>query len=265
MTLNLKRKAAIEDLFDRYCQRGDVDTITVSTIPITSTGIQLLISCPSMHGLERTHEALNNSVTLGLNPTSKDKNNSSNNNNSSGDNNNNNDGNNNNKNGDDSKKDDNNNANNNNNQGGDDKNNNNNNEKKTQRLVHNQGNGMDNANAILNTNSSSYNNLADPNGETEDEKRERHTVRCGVETILQLAKFKQASTDAGLGSSVMITSQYSNFLLNQFVSGPLLVTLGAKRCEGRSLGLLVALANEIKAEPVFKQFIEAAIETRLNG
>src|SRR3989338_3246605 len=57
MSVTQRRKAAIEDLFDRYHQRGDVDTITVSTIPVNNNGIQLLISCPSMHGLQRTHEA----------------------------------------------------------------------------------------------------------------------------------------------------------------------------------------------------------------
>src|SRR3989338_4195704 len=87
MALNLKRKAAIEDLFDRYCQRGDVDTITVSTIPITSTGIQLLISCPSMHGIQRTHEAMHNSITLGLNPKNTTENNNDKNNNNDNNNN----------------------------------------------------------------------------------------------------------------------------------------------------------------------------------
>jgi hypothetical protein len=195
MSITQRRKAAIEDLFDRYYQRGDVDTITVSTIPVNNNGIQLLLSCPSMHGLQRTHEAYQRAHE--------------------------------------------------------------------QAALQNKNNGIDvdpNANGnIIPTNTSPY--LADT-GETEEDRREKHVVRCGVETILQLAKFKQASLDSQ-NSSVTIHSQYSNFLLTQFIAGPLLVTLSARRTEGRSLGLLLALANEIKGDPVFKQFVDSAIETRL--
>ena len=198
-----RRKAAIEDLFDRYYQRGDVDTITVSTIPLNNTGIQLLISCPSMHGLQRSHEALLKATEGVSSQQQQDVN-----------------------------------------RDGDDGDNDQSGNKNT-----------------MTSNNSAY--LAD-SGETEEDRREKHIVRCGVETILQLAKFKQASLDSQ-NSSVMIHSQYSNFLLCQFVAGPLLVTLSGRRIEGRSLGLLVALANEIKSEPVFKGFVEAVINTRLNG
>lgn len=197
MSVTQRRKAAIEDLFDRYHQRGDVDTITVSTIPVNNNGIQLLISCPSMHGLQRTHEAFQRAH-----------------------------------------------------------------EQAALQGKNNGGSEVDNTNIqqnVISTNAAPY--LAD-SGETEEDRREKHVVRCGVETILQLAKFKQASLDSQ-NSSVTIHTQYSNFLLTQFVAGPLLVTLSARRIEGRSLGLLLALANEIKGEPVFKQFVDAAIETRL--
>jgi hypothetical protein len=193
MSVTQRRKAAIEDLFDRYHQRGDVDTITVSTIPINNNGIQLLLSCPSMHGLQRTHEAFQRAH-----------------------------------------------------------------EQAALQMKNSGGSDIDGGNTNSNTGASI---LADT-GETEEDRREKHVVRCGVETILQLAKFKQATFDSQ-NSSVTIHSQYSNFLLTQFVAGPLLVTLSARRTEGRSLGLLLALANEIKGEPVFKQFVDAAIETRL--
>lgn len=218
-----RRKAAIEDLFDRYYQRGDVDTITVSTIPLTNTGIQLLISCPSMHGLQRSHEALIKATEAGGGPSSNSLNRNGNNNNDEDENNNNN----------------------NQNDGG--SNNKNVNGASSSSMV------AANNNISNSNNNSPY--LAD-SGETEEDRREKHIVRCGVETILQLAKFKQASLDSQ-NSSVMIHSQYSNFLLCQFVAGPLLVTLSGRRVEGRSLGLLVALANEIKGEPAFKGFVDA--------
>jgi hypothetical protein len=206
-----KRKPAIEDLLDRYCQRGDVDTITISSLPTATQGIHLLLTCPSLHGMQRASEAMSRANDAASGGAAG----ASNSNNAAG--------------------------------AGDGK-----------------GGGGAGGGAGGNAAAAANNAYLSDNNETEEERREKHVVRCGVETVLQLAKFKQANVDT-TNSNVMIHAQYSNYLLTQFVAGPLLVTLCAKRQEGRSLGLLAALASEIKAEPVFKAFEAAAHEARVSG
>lgn len=216
MSITQKRKPAIEDLFDRYFQRRDVDSITVSSLPTATQGIHLILTCPSLHGMQRANEAMarvadggphgGGGGASGVAGDGKDA------------------------------------------VGGGDKG-----------AADKNGGGVaaGGGGGVLPSASSAY--LTDAN-ETEEERREKHLVRCGVETILQLAKFKQANVDSP-NSAVMLHAQYSNFLMTQFVAGPLLVTLCAKRQDGRSsLGLLAALAAEIKAEPVFKAFEAAAQE-----
>jgi hypothetical protein len=203
-----RRKPAIEDLFDRYCQRGDVEAITVSSIPTAGTGMHLLLSCPSQHGLQRAHEALAAASSAspgagggGGGLPSIDA------------------------------------------AGG--------------------GGGGGGGNGLPASSSTAYVN---DSGDTEEERREKHMVRCGVETVIQLAKFKQATIDGNsAGAGVMIHAQYSDFLMTQFVAGPLLVTLSARRREGRALGMLAALAGEIRAEPVFRQFAQQAVDARIGS